>query len=260
MFRCDPGKPPSLRSSIVACRMWRLCGSGFDKYLLNPIMHTLDAVWALPPTRRRIIIVRTGRRHPARRQVLRTDRRELNNRSFESENHLLCCAPFHAQRSALLEYLRAADDHAIGVTRFHRDRGEHLTRVKAGAGRDGLDSRRRVLDGIGRAVVSRRATVASRLRARFLNGYRQQPSRLSLRDDAADVERTLKRKCHSWGVQEPRRNLMPIESLRALEGRALSHPKSGYDKARQRWHSSQNASRNASQGDSPGVVREPSNR
>ena len=30
----------------------------------------------------------------------------------------LCCAPFHAQRSALLEYLRAAADHAIAVTGF----------------------------------------------------------------------------------------------------------------------------------------------
>ena len=87
-----------------------------------------------------------------------------------------CCAPLHAQRSALLEYLRAADDHAIGVTRFHRDRGEHLTRVKAGAGRDGLDSRRRVLDGIGRAAVSRRAPLASRLRRTVSGWTPAQPS------------------------------------------------------------------------------------
>jgi len=41
---------------------------------------------------------------------------------------------------------------------------------------------------------------------------------------------------------------MPIKSLRAPEGWALSHPKSGYDKARQNGHSSQ---RNAPQGDFP---------
>jgi len=63
-------------------------------------MNTLDAVWGLPLAQRRIIIVRTGRRPPARRQVLRTERRERNNRSFESENHslLLRSFPRSAQR------------------------------------------------------------------------------------------------------------------------------------------------------------------
>ena len=70
------------------------------------------------------------------------ERREFDNRSFEIENPCFVALLCTLSMSVDSEYLRAADDHAIDVIRFHCDRGEHFTRAKAGAGRDGLDSRR----------------------------------------------------------------------------------------------------------------------
>src|SRR6266446_2868177 len=101
-------------------------------------------------------------------------------RTIENENHFLGDSPFRAERIVWLEYRRAANRHAIACIWFRSDRGKLLARAKASTGRNGLDPRRRILDGRrdewpwqlrDANGVQRYRAGASRARRRLLDGY-----------------------------------------------------------------------------------------